>query len=513
MSKLYRAKVVRVDSEGVFVEATELGEGAEWGPLELLPIPLVAGDPVIVGSVGEVAEDLILIGKLVLVSPTAYYTPPANSSFILYYENAAARTAAGLTTVSGLTTWLDDEQRLDVYTDEATAGWVSFYGVKSSKLILPSGVQIGVGQTSPSATLESVLGSGTAGFLASQVTGDTNERLSVDASGIFTWGPGNAAQDTTLKRTAVGGMRLDNRLGVGNNPDATHILFITSTASSGSAAYFKQGNTSSTTPVVRVETADTSPPVFAAFVTGDSSDRFSVSPTGVLEFGPGNASRDTNLYRGAANVLMTDDTFKIGAAGTLLFGSSGDVNLYRVDASTLATDDSFTSFSNITASGSLNGDTVIAGGHDLGRGYITGSSATNDTSGITGTSEVTVLSTPSTVWKANRAYRITFDCRIARTAGTGASFPVFNFRKTSNSGQALSDMGRESIPDSSLTFHANGEVIFTVGGSDVTAVIVQTLASQTSFTHIQRGSSGLPREFNVWDIGPASNWSNRTVLT
>lgn len=95
-----------------------------------------------------------------------------------------------------------------------------------------------------------------------------------------------------------------------------------------------------------------------------------------IEFGPGNAARDVNLYRSAANVLKTDDTFiapvgKFGgtsgpavyigddglisdvniadaigisgqqtpANGILVFGSNKDTNLYRSAANQLKTDD------------------------------------------------------------------------------------------------------------------------------------------------------------------------------
>ena len=50
-------------------------------------------------------------------------------------------------------------------------------------------------------------------------------------------------------------------------------------------------------------------------VTADSFDRFRLYASGMHEWGPGNATRDTNLYRSAANMLMTDDSLTV--AGTL----------------------------------------------------------------------------------------------------------------------------------------------------------------------------------------------------
>lgn len=49
-----------------------------------------------------------------------------------------------------------------------------------------------------------------------------------------------------------------------------------------------------------------------ARVTGDTTGRLTVFADGKHEWGPGNATRDTNLYRNAANVLKTDDSFIVG---------------------------------------------------------------------------------------------------------------------------------------------------------------------------------------------------------
>jgi hypothetical protein len=48
-------------------------------------------------------------------------------------------------------------------------------------------------------------------------------------------------------------------------------------------------------------------------VTGDTQDRFVIDASGKQEWGSGSAGLDTNLYRGGASVLQTDDTLK--AAG------------------------------------------------------------------------------------------------------------------------------------------------------------------------------------------------------
>lgn len=331
-----------------------------------------------------------------------------------------------------------------------------------------SAVSLKQGQNSSTPIVQTNANQSTTPVLQSTVTTDTNPRLAVDSAGIFTWGPGNAAVDTTLKRTAVGGIRADSRLGIGNDPDATQILYISSTASGGSAAYLKQSNSGSFTPVVHVETAGTGTPTLGTFVTGDSSDRFSISAAGAVNFGPGNASRDASITRTGTGELTIDSSLKVNT-------------------------------------------TVKVAGADLGRGFWTGVEGNTDTSSITGTSETVVLSTPSTTFKANRAYKIVFDQRWASAVAT-ASIPVIAFRKTGLGGQQLTDLGREQFPASTSTYHFSGSSVFTVGGSDVTAVIAQTITPSANIGLIQKGAGGFPRAFEIYDIGLASDHALRPVL-
>lgn len=52
----------------------------------------------------------------------------------------------------------------------------------------------------------------------------------------------------------------------------------------------------------------------ASLVTGDGFDRYRRTAEGRFEWGPGNATRDTNLYRDGVDSLRTDDSFTIGGA-------------------------------------------------------------------------------------------------------------------------------------------------------------------------------------------------------
>lgn len=485
MSTLYRATVVRVDSEGVFVEVPELGEGGEWGPLELLGIPLVTGDDVLVGSINDIVDDMVLLGKLVLEppDPPVEYTPPSNSSFILNYENEAARTAAGLTLVSGLATWLDDEQRLDVYTDEGTPGWVQVYGVKGSTLIYPSGTSIGVGVGIPTSSVDIARAASTDMILQGHVTNDANRRFTVSAAGEISWGPGTAGLDTYLRRQNTQGMRLNPRLAIGLNPDALSV-FAVQTALGTARAIYAKATASGGVPVVLIEALNDASRALGILATGDTVERFMVNADGDLEWGPGNAARDTYVVRSATGTLRVDPNLEVANDLTVLGNAYADL---------------------------FSADTIRASGNDLGRGLWASVSDTVASTATSGTTEKVLLSTPSTTWKAGRAYKIMWDQRFSSTASL-ASIPAIIFRKTGLGGQQLSDFGREQLPSGSSTYHLSGSTIFTVGASDVTAVVAQTILPNVAANLVQQASAGFPRSFYVYDIGPASAYPNWTVL-
>jgi hypothetical protein len=66
--------------------------------------------------------------------------------------------------------------------------------------------------------------------------------------------------------------------------------------------------------ILQLSADTTTTDVFAIFVTGDTTDRFRSDATGKFRWGPGNAARDTNLYRSNVGELRTD-TFFIAGGG------------------------------------------------------------------------------------------------------------------------------------------------------------------------------------------------------
>lgn len=132
-------------------------------------------------------------------------------------------------------------------------------------------------------------------------------------------------------------------------------------------------------------------------VTADTFDRFQIQASGRLEWGSGSAARDVAVYREQADVLASDDSFRvyrpastdgalttrvvadtnsrlvIQANGLMNWGTgsaAGDTNLYRTAADTLRTDDSL----QVGAALAVTGNATITG---------TASAAVSTATGIT----------------------------------------------------------------------------------------------------------------------------------
>lgn len=137
------------------------------------------------------------------------------------------------------------------------------------------------------------------------------------------------ATDTTLSRSAAGTLAVegvDVSLSTHSHgqylADSGDTLTGTLTISNtGSLAVFGATSTANTQVTTRVD--------------GEANTRWGVRADGFQAWGDGTASRDTNLYRSAANTLATDDNFDVGQSltvggdiihpGQLDFSASGAV--------------------------------------------------------------------------------------------------------------------------------------------------------------------------------------------
>jgi len=67
--------------------------------------------------------------------------------------------------------------------------------------------------------------------------------------------------------------------------------------------------------------------MIGVLISGDTFDRLRIRADGLLEWGPGNGARDTNLYRSGANTLKTDDAF-VADGGVLLTGATAATDVF-----------------------------------------------------------------------------------------------------------------------------------------------------------------------------------------
>lgn len=201
-----------------------------------------------------------------------------------------------------------------------------------------------------------------------RVTGDTDDRITVNAGGTLEWGAGSGAVDTNLYRSAANTLKTDDALTVTGalttNNDAvarsgTGYAVLIGQAGPSSEAGIKFGTGYDTnlyrsaadtlktddaltvtgvlstagglrmtgsTNYLELSVASSGTNTFMrSFVSGDSQPRLAVTAGGSISWGAGGASvADVNLYRSAANTISTDYNFSVlGGSSKIALGSSG----------------------------------------------------------------------------------------------------------------------------------------------------------------------------------------------
>lgn len=142
------------------------------------------------------------------------------------------------------------------------------------------------GTVNHTGTIQSTQSASSNVVLGNIVTADSFDRFRIYTSGLHEWGPGSGARDVNLYRSSADVLKSDDK-------------FLTERATVGGDGY-------------------------AVKVVGDANDRLLVttdSTGAVLKFGNGTLTPDTNLYRGAADTLKTDDSLTV--VGTLASGTAG----------------------------------------------------------------------------------------------------------------------------------------------------------------------------------------------
>lgn len=132
------------------------------------------------------------------------------------------------------------------------------------------------GTTNHTGVIQSTQSASTNVALGALVSADTFDRFRILASGAHEWGPGNAARDTTLYRTAANVLATDDNL-----------------------------------RILRALTSDIG---LSVRITGNADDRYLIRGNGSMEWGDGTNPTDANLYRDSSGVLKTDSALTVTGA-------------------------------------------------------------------------------------------------------------------------------------------------------------------------------------------------------
>lgn len=149
-----------------------------------------------------------------------------------------------------------------------------------------------------------------------KVTGDANNRLTVDSTGKIQLGPGSAGLDTNLYRASTGLLKTDTGLEVGTTLTVDGGATISAAGASGTfGSLLAVTNTTSgpTQSPVGLIGAGAGDKLIGFRVSGDTQSRLHVDTAGKHSWGPGSATQDVALQRGAAGRL---DVSTDASAGT-----------------------------------------------------------------------------------------------------------------------------------------------------------------------------------------------------
>jgi hypothetical protein len=156
--------------------------------------------------------------------------------------------------------------------------------------------------------------------ITARVDGDAGARFTIDADGRLEWGAGGGALDVNLYRNAAG-PKTDQALLAGadviawhGNALATKIGMVGPSLESGIAfgsgadtnLYRGGADLLRTDDQLSVSRPAAGSIAYMARFAGNAVDAFVISAAGTMSWGDGALSRDTNLYRNAAGILKSD---------------------------------------------------------------------------------------------------------------------------------------------------------------------------------------------------------------
>lgn len=187
MAVSYRARVSRVDSNGVYVEIPLLAPGYEYGPCEMTtPADLVVGDRVMVTYVGDVPDDVVIIGKMV---------SKWDGTGTIVFDAVVSMSSAsvlGNIAVGGQVTW---------------AGDTSLYRSGPDILKTDDEFEAASAKVHGLVTLDR---SDAGSLLITKLTSDAGGRIFLRSDGVMYFGDGTGTLDTDLYRFAANVLKTDD---------------------------------------------------------------------------------------------------------------------------------------------------------------------------------------------------------------------------------------------------------------------------------------------------------------
>ena len=147
-------------------------------------------------------------------------------------------------------------------------------------------------------------------------------------------------------------------------------------------------------------------------------------------------------------------------------------------------------------------DQLLKNGNDIGGGRVMSASLSAITTAI-GTTETTVLTTPSKTYAANRCYEIRSKA-LAQASTSGAGINVM-VRKANVSGLLLSELGRIGCPTSGIYFGQAGHGTFVTGSNTVTTAMSISIRASTGTGTLLGSGDGSRSEWSIYDVGDAAS--------
>lgn len=139
---------------------------------------------------------------------------------------------------------------------------------------------------------------------------DLNFQIGNDAAGAY------IKHDTSNAKIAVAGNTPWNWTGTGGfrigSSGAPAAMVHVERADNDNTLLIRNTGTSNTSANILSQSQTSGSRIFQGGVQGDTNNRISMEASGLIEWGDGTSARDTNLYRSAANALMTDDALRAG---------------------------------------------------------------------------------------------------------------------------------------------------------------------------------------------------------